>query len=1350
MPDYNFENLDAKNFEHLANALGLEYISRGLMIYGSGTDGGREAAYKGKMLYPTVEAPWDGYLVVQCKRKETRGATPKDEATWAIEQLNAEMKKYQDAKIVREKPEYFLFVTSAELSAKPNSGGKDRFVKRLDYWVKKLGMKAADVWDRDKLSRLLDGNQKVAQRFGLLHSGDLIHYVATTILAHQQGIGATLAVFLQEELRADQFVNLAQAGHTNDDKTPLARVFVDLRAKQEETDYLQRGFYVVDSIQRESDRPLYPSLLEREQEAEEESQHVINFEEPGEDDDEEEYDEDEYGDSYPVIRDVSDDTFSPTWSDPSRFVIVGGPGQGKSTLAQHLAQRHRAALLSRYAAGRLEAGTEKILRIIKDAAIESGIGLPVQPRFPFRIVLEQFADALAKKNVASVLEYIAAVIKKRTGMPFERKDAEQLLAETPWFVAFDGLDEVPAVSNRDEVLDAVRRFLMEARAKDADVLVIATTRPQGYEAEFAPANFNHMTLTPLSRREALAYATKFVEAKYESETDRRERIMQRLETAAREEATARLMESPLQVTIMAALVDLVGNPPRERYPLFNRYYEVVYQREQERGLKLSDVLAHHRVGIEILHDRIGLLLQIEAESAGSTQSKISRERLEGLVHDYLVADGFQGKVLERTKADFMDVALHRLVFIVPVEDGRYGFEVRSLQEFSAARSLMRGEYAKVKERLFTIAPVPYWRNTTLFAVGRAFSEQDEQQSDMITHMCRELNDAESDTILFRTLAGSRLALDILEDYVVEWRPKYRRFFFQTAFELLTIPDTKMAVRLAKLYTPDDEDAYKEAILKTAGSGSKDLCLNLFVILAELAQRDDASWATEVLQRIWPVTVEDERRVLEQIAKLLDWSPWAIDAATRVARVSSIEWTSENIPESIPVKWIRDAKIITRPHHRRNQDVSFMVDGKATGLRFYYTLPFLTADILDRIARAKPTHWEWTRFIESRNFLLNPSAETLAEALEEIAKNDNYIPNQFYYNGLPWQLSIFMNLAESREELILQAERARKGELGSVAEWKKAEERWASTGFTPEDLQTFTDDVWPFTAEVANRGMPQLGLFGFSRDNEKEDGKALDVLLETFYDQNMSRSGKPLSRYALYVGGITHVSTDITLKINVLTDLVKKAVGLVRPVTLLSLIDHEFNWAKAIDELDFIGSRISAIVSYESEELLHHFDVNQGVERLVALLGKGKTMQEGILRFIAALVEKGATVQIPLIDYKSLSMQGRVALTTIQLITGTLHVATDEFIQLIESLWTFGNPNSVLNIPEIPNIIIELLDRQSPLSNYNIEVLDKLYSKPFVNIGIKRRIIESFNSQIQYRTSKLNDPGRKSELALALN
>ncbi|RZK43310.1 MAG: hypothetical protein EOO61_04995, partial [Hymenobacter sp.] len=828
MASYNFENLDPSAFEEFVIALGTEYIGNGLMPFGAGPDGGREATFRGKMDYPSGNNFWDGYLVMQCKQKQTLGVTPKADADWAIKQLDKEMKMYQDAVEPRTIPDYYIFVTNVVLSPPAKTGGKDRFLEKLNGWASKLKIKGVDVWDRDKLSSLLNGKQDIAKRYGYLHAGDLIHQIVEQALAQRESVKTTISVFLEAELRADQYVRLTQAGYVGDEQTPLARVFVDLQADIDDDE--DDKFYVVKAVQEVSNCSLRPSIIEEDRRQNTGRPNV----------------------QYATI---------PIWDDPSRFVVIGGPGQGKSTLAQHLAQRHRAALLKLESFKKLNRDTPDILRVIENSANKSGIGLPTHTRIPFRVILEQFADALYKKEVFSVLDYIAYIIRKRTTRSFSTEDAEWLLQTTPWFIAFDGLDEVPAVSNRTEVLNAVNLFLSAARVMDADILVFATTRPQGYDKEFDPSHFNHLRLTPLTTEEALTYAQKFADIKYSANLEQRDRIMKRLRAAASEEATARLMESPLQVTIMAALVDVVGNPPRERYPLFNRYYDIVYQREQERGLELSSVLADYRGPINKIHDHIALTLQIEAEKEGNAQGRISQEHLEKLIYDQLVKDGYKGQRLESIQKSIFKVALHRLVFIAPLEDGRFGFEVRSLQEFAAARALMKGKYDKVKKRLTTIAPVPYWRNTTLFAIGRAFAEQNDEQCDMITQLCRELNSVKTDLVLAKTLAGSRLALDILTDGVVDRQPKYRDLFLEMALELLTVLHVDVAGQIAEQYTQEDEEIFSESIRKAIATTAPNISTTIFMTLVHLLNKDkNIKWADKVLENIWPKDLSEAREI----------------------------------------------------------------------------------------------------------------------------------------------------------------------------------------------------------------------------------------------------------------------------------------------------------------------------------------------------------------------------------------------------------------------------------------------------------------------------------------------------------
>ncbi|GAB3726195.1 hypothetical protein GCM10027594_07860 [Hymenobacter agri] len=1330
MSAYDFENLDDKKFEQLANALCAEYVARGTSIFGSGTDGGREATYQGKMKYPLDEEPWDGYLVVQCKQKERLSGSLKTDADWAIAQLDAEMDMYQSAVVPRKRPEYFLFITNVELSAKLNTGGKDRFKRRLAHWVKELKMKGADVWDRDKLGNLLDTNRQIAEGFGFLHAGDVLHRAAVALGA-PTNIRDALYVFLHKEIRNDQYVNLMQAGHTADEQPPLARVFVDLRATTMGVNNRMKDVQVVEAVQQVSDRPIAPSDLKRQEAAETEGSK-------------------ENSDELHVAS-AKSQALSPMQLNPSRFVFIGGPGQGKSTLAQYLSQRHRAALLLSGQFNTCEPDVEAIALGVKQTAVSASIGLPLHPRVPFRIVLEQLASALANREVASVLDYVAATVRTKSGMPFARRDAEQLLATTPLLIAFDGLDEVPAVSNRTQVLDVVQNFLDEARNKDADVLVIATTRPQGFNGEFAPDKYNHMTLLPLTRDEALVYARKLVDAKYAMRPERRELVMERLAKAAEDDAIARLMESPLQVTIMAVLVEIVGNLPRERFMLFQRYYDIIYQREQERGLKLSDILVTHRQSIEVIHDRIGLKLQIEAETEADAENKtvkqgrISRDELRELVYNYLVSVGFEEPEVSGTTDEFMAITLDRLVFMVQAEQDSYGFEVRSLQEFSAARALMRGDYLTVKERLRAVATIPYWLNTVLFAVGRAFSLQDDQQCDIIVQLCNELNDDDNVPILYHTQAGARLALEILEDGVGESRPKYRRMLLGTALQLVNLPHHLTAIRLVGLYSSMHDERYRMAAQAAIGVHNSDDKLGLFTVLVELAKRkDEAEWAKEMLHQLWPKKAAAARYLLERLVAQFTWEPWQVSMVQEVAGQSGIHWVDTNLVGKTPIRWIKSAQELEHGNERKiqlaNEDRDFS---------FNYRVRTLSEKDLKRIAKAQPVNMDWLPLVVCRSFLLQPSAQTLADGLEALAQHKAYDPGFRGHYYLPWQLVWILNGVSSTQELLDYASRARQGQFGSTAEWKAAETRWEKEGVTVADFRVFTNEEWPFTAEIGQRGIQPFNAIAVTTTSAPHSVSEAD-LLEAFATTTTTRARPVLANAFFFVRRVTtRRRTDptmnlLTLPVATVVELAQSATRSVTAPTLLSLLEEDIDWVSAVNELDAMGRRITWLGEWDYH-LLAGRNIRELIDRFVSFL-PGKPIREGLLRFIASvgvLGRNNAAIHSLPVDFERLSEQGQVDYVAIVL-QAEIDIPIQELLQLVLRLW------NVRGIParfaEIPNLLRDMLE-QRKYTAYHKPLLVELLKQPEVDPDIKEQIVDKFIAETQLNVSGLEEPETRKQLKI---
>jgi hypothetical protein len=175
MPDYNLNGLDHRSFEHIVQAIAKKEIGNGVTPFGDGPDGGREATFSGKMNYPSITAPWEGYLVIQSKFEIHPTGNPKDDGDWLIAQLDKDLAKFSDKKRSLKRPEYYLATTNIRLSAVSEKGTRDRIDVLLQDAGKSLGLKGHGVWAYDDLCRFLDNNHDVRKAYShLITSGDVL------------------------------------------------------------------------------------------------------------------------------------------------------------------------------------------------------------------------------------------------------------------------------------------------------------------------------------------------------------------------------------------------------------------------------------------------------------------------------------------------------------------------------------------------------------------------------------------------------------------------------------------------------------------------------------------------------------------------------------------------------------------------------------------------------------------------------------------------------------------------------------------------------------------------------------------------------------------------------------------------------------------------------------------------------------------------------------------------------------------------------------------------------------------------------------------------------------------------
>lgn len=756
--DYSFEAIDDRGFEHMVQALCLAALGPGVGVFGDGRDGGREATYSGELSLPAYAGgeSWSGYTVIQAKHRR-RLSDPASNLTWLRSRVKEELDLWlpttPEKRRRKSPPEYYLLITNVTLSSVPESGGIDAISTLMDGYRTSLGLKGWAVWHRDQVSRLLDNEPDVRRTYlGAITPGDIL---AAILEAYEGGpvtdVAAKVAVNAATELRERQWLRLGESGVEDGTRLSLAQVAMDVPANYET-----------------GDPDAEPERLKAVAEI--------------------------------VAAGQMSMRKSARQSRPNGIILVGGPGQGKSTVAQIVCQAYRSALLEGNSS--LSPRQQETARATRGAIRRMGIEIPTYRRWPAFVELSRFADALSERPSLSLAGYLGTLARSESGALI-RSDISRWLRTWPSLIVLDGLDEVPNPYSRDAVLRALDEFITEANTLDLDMMIVGTTRPQGYRGEFDEFEVRQLELLELTEPEAISYGRTLISALHDEDPIFRDDLLSRLAASAQDDATHRLITSPLQVTIMTTLIERLKRLPDTRHALFEGYYDAIYARETVRAGRLGEILARHRPIVDYVHEQVALAAHMSAAEVGGAESTVSRSALNEIIESELAIDGFESGDAERLARDLATAVRNRLVLLVSPRGDEVGFEVRSIQEYMAARAITTGPDADVVERLATTIPSSHWRNVWLFAAGRVLARS-RHLVDALLSRLREADDAAP--ILRVAAPGERLAHYLLADGFASHVPALRRALVRHSLEAFSRwPDRQMKQLSVLLATEVDSD-----------------------------------------------------------------------------------------------------------------------------------------------------------------------------------------------------------------------------------------------------------------------------------------------------------------------------------------------------------------------------------------------------------------------------------------------------------------------------------------------------------------------------------------------------------------
>ena len=685
MSKYEFHRMGSETFEHMVQAL-LENRRRGfgaLIQFGPGADGAREATWLQPPDHPEYTRPTNATSdvakkwVFQVKFHEIglRGWAGAGAAV--VSDLKSELEKLTVKHSVA--CDHYVLITNVPLSGARRIGTRDQLIKIAEEWQNRVS--AVEVWDAVDLSRMLDNNTDVRTAYDeLILPGDVIAAIYRQMQFQVNRRESTFRGYLQYLVTNESEARADEAG--DEDPLPLSRVFVDQTLRLDKESIPEGYRDVIEG---------WVSTMHREPRIESIT---------------------------PTDLDAVSSSYALLLAPHDKLMLLAGPGYGKSTITQFLALYHASRILSPDYARRLAERLKLPAGILPET-----LDAFCEMRFPFRIELRRYSkwrrSLSGDREPLGLATYIVReLIGKNVASNLVEDDVFELASRNPILIILDGLDEVPNKESRDEILKDCDAFIFRCSGENADLQIVMSSRPQGYNGEFDRFEPVRWRINDLSGEDFKTYCNAWLHERIKNADECLE-AEERLSRGMESEAVRRLATTLLQTTVMLTIVRRKSDIPGERHKLFAKYVDVVFEREKAK----IEIISLYERELRRLHEMVGYRLH-EAIGRGD-EGPVPADRFRNYVREvwHLLRgdEHFEGVPnLECNK--IVELATNRLVFLSGKGERQtdIDFVIQPYREYFAALYLSNhteAEPDKVYDCL--VERGPFWLNVLQFYVALA-------------------------------------------------------------------------------------------------------------------------------------------------------------------------------------------------------------------------------------------------------------------------------------------------------------------------------------------------------------------------------------------------------------------------------------------------------------------------------------------------------------------------------------------------------------------------------------------------------------------------------------------------------